>query len=240
MTETPIRAFSVRPGSMLMEFVLTMPILVILIMLVLQFAQLWLVREVVSYAAFCAARSTLCVVPAEQSDAAKKAAMQVLAWVNTFGSDGGTGSEGTYNAGAFSDIKDGYEFNYYEGSSDDSGNLKIPGWGGVPESSGLSDRVSVELDIKSQSRNIGGKKPVASAVTVKYKFPMLVPIAGQMISYLAKHSASESKYVKSKDIMPGWTGEEETFGGVPYIELVETGVVPMPYSTVNFPFMAYK
>ena len=242
MTETPMRAFSVRPGSMLMEFVLTMPILVVLIMLVLQFAQLWLVREVVSYAAFCAARSTLCVVPVEQSDAAKKAAMQVLAWVNTFGSDGGTGSKGTYNAGAFSDIKDGYEFNYYEGSADDSGNLKIPGWGGVPESSGLSDRVKVELDIQSLSRNIGGKKPVASAVTVKYKFPMLVPIAGQMISYLAKNSASESQYVKSKDLMPGWTGEEETFGdgGVPYIELVETGVVPMPYSTVNFPFMAYK
>ena len=241
MTEASIHKFPVRPGSMLMEFVLTMPILVVLIMLILQFAQLWLVREVVSYAAFCAARSTLCVVPMEQSDAAKKAAMQVLAWVNAFGgSNGGTGSKGTYDAGAMSDIKAGYEFDYYEGTADDSGNLKIPGWGGVPESSGLSDRVKVELDILSTARNIGGKKPVASAVTVKYKFPMLVPIAGQMISYLAKNSASESQYVKSEDLMPGWTGEEETFDGVPYIELVETGVVPMPYSTANFPFMAYK
>ena len=240
MTGTSTRVWNVRSGSMLMEFVLTMPILVILIMLVLQFAQLWLVREVVSYAAFCAARSTLCVAPMEQSKAAKKAAMQVLAWVNTYGSDGGTGSKNTYDAGAFSDIKDGYEFDYYEGSADKSGNLKIPGWGGVPESSGLSDRVTVKLDDQSRSRNQGGKKPVASAVTVTYKFPMLIPIAGQMLSYLAKNSASESQYVKSKDMMPGWTGEEQTFGGVPYIELVETGVVPMPYSTVNFPMGAYK
>lgn len=240
MTGASTRESRARPGSMLMEFVLTMPILVVLIMLVLQFAQLWLVREVVSYAAFCAARSTLCVTPLEQSGAAKKAAMQVLAWVNAFGSEGEAGSKATYDAGAFSDIKEGYGFDYYEGSADVSGNLKIPGWGGVPESSGLSDRVKVELDILSRSRNLGGKRPVASAVTVRYKFPMLVPIAGQMISYLAKNSASDSLYVKSDDLMPGWTGEEETFGGVPYVELVETGVVPMPYSTANFPIGAYK
>ena len=48
-----------RRGSVLMEFVMTMPLLMMLVMLVLQFALIVTARQLVAYAAFCAARSTL-------------------------------------------------------------------------------------------------------------------------------------------------------------------------------------
>ena len=178
-------------GSVLMEFVLVMPILITLIMLVLQFAQAWTARQIVSYAAFCAARATLCVTPAEQPSAARKAARQSLAWINIFG--GGRNSM-----------------------------VSVPGWGQIPESDSIDKqgRLDVSLNQLSDSwyiQNLAGKKPVVASVTVSYKFPLVIPIAGRLMS---------------SDFL---TGEP-----YPYIQFRETGVVPLPYSTANFPYNAYS
>ena len=193
-----------RSGSMLMEFVMVMPILFILIMLVLQFAHIWLAKQMVSYAAFCAARATMACSQSECERAAKKAAVQTLAWVNILG-DGGLTS-----------------------------GVKVPGWGTIPESDSAIARISVEDFVPKQGRY--------AACTVKFKFPLLIPVAGQMISYCAGTSGASSGTMKGKATYQpgvGWTGEENLFHGFPYIELSATGVLPMPYSTANLPTGGY-
>lgn len=233
-------------GSMLLEFVLTMPILFMLIMLILQFAQIMVVRQFVAYAAFCSTRSMLCSNPSEwdsknpkQFQCTHQAARRVLAWVNIFGTPETAhlrGSEEGYlsvSSGDFSDIQDTpltYTSKLY--GSKATHDVLIPGWGQIPESNSVDRRLEVECGPKIPN----GKYAYS---TVRYKFPLLIPVAGQMISFLAKHSADESLYMRSKTLMPGWTGEQELFDGVPFIELTETCVLPLPYSTANLPGNAF-
>ena len=66
-----VQSAAMRKGTMLMEFVLTMPILFMLIMLVIQFAQVMLARQMVAYAAFCSTRSMLCSKPSEWQGSGK-------------------------------------------------------------------------------------------------------------------------------------------------------------------------
>ncbi len=194
-----------RRGSVLMEFVVSMPVLVTLVFLVLQFAQIWTVRQLVSYSAFCATRSLLSAGPHEWAAGKAKAsrcdhaaASRVLAWVNEFGRGGGAKS--------------------------------VPGWGEIPESAGVDNRLEVE------SSFVPGQYASSKVV---YRFPLLVPVAGQMISFLARHSADESRYMEIGSPSLMWSGEEELFDGVPYIELTETCVLPLPFDPTAQPGMAY-
>lgn len=68
-----------------MEFVMTMPLLMMLVMLILQFALIVTARQFVAYAAFCAARSTLSANEKEGKIGARLAARQVLAWMTNLG-----------------------------------------------------------------------------------------------------------------------------------------------------------
>lgn len=194
---------------MMLEFVLTMPILLILIMLIIQFAQIWIARQMVAYAAFCSARSLLSANKSEWNPRAlpkeercdHAAARQVLAWV---------------------------------GSASSSGRpVTIPGWGIVPESGGVDKRLTVTSSVEQGSWAMS---------EVVYKFPLLVPVAGAMLSFFARHQAEESRYVQYANqgvLFPGWTGEKELFEGIPYIDLTETCVLPLPYSTELLPRNSY-
>ena len=232
-----------RHGSVLMEFVLTMPILFMLIMLVLQFAQIMVVRQFVAYAAFCSTRSMLCSHPSEwlsknsKNNCAFQAARRVLAWVTIFGTPETANLRSwdedyiSVSAGDFSDIDDApiaYVTTVY--GSKYTHDVLVPGWGQVPESNSVDRRLDVTPGVNP------GKYAWS---TVKYKFPLLIPVAGQMISFLAKHSEDQSLYMQSRTLMPGWTGEQEIFDGVPYIDLTETCVLPLPYSTAKLPGNPY-
>lgn len=240
----------VKKGSMLMEFVLVMPILFMLIMLIIQFAQIMVARQFVAYAAFCSTRSMLCSNPSEwhpllnpdkRDRCTHQAARRVLAWVNIFG-DPATADRRSWDedylyvsAGKFSDVADepiSFVTTFY--GSKDTQDVLVPGWGQIPESNSVDKRLEVTPGI-SQGR--------CAWSTVKYDFPLLIPVAGQMISFLAQHSAEESQYMKSKALMPGWTGEQELFDEdpdeVPYITLTETCVLPLPYSTARLPVKAF-
>lgn len=238
-----------KRGSMLMEFVLTMPILFMLIMLIIQFAQIMVVRQFVAYAAFCSTRSMLCSNPAEWHPLVKsdkrdrcthQAARRVLAWVNIFG-DPDTAKlrgweEETRSLGKFSDGGETtitYTTVIY--GSEGTGDVLVPGWGQIPESNSVDARLNVE----SGPLVPNGRYAYS---TVKYDFPLLIPVAGQMIGFFMHHSASESKYMQSKDLPPGWIDEledGEMIHRMPYITLTETCVLPLPYSTVNLPINAF-
>ena len=68
-------------GSMLMETVIVLPLLVALIFGALQMAYIHVARQVASYAAYAAARATLPVEEKKEKEAAEKAARRVLCWL---------------------------------------------------------------------------------------------------------------------------------------------------------------
>lgn len=72
---------------MLMETVMVMPILLLLIFGIIQFALIWTARQMVSYAAFCATRATMVVPGGEKDRAAQDAAEIALSWINVADSE---------------------------------------------------------------------------------------------------------------------------------------------------------
>ena len=175
-----------KRGSVMMEFVITMPILIVLLMLVFQFSLLWLAREQTAWAAYCAARSMLSYCQSEQQEAAEKAARLALSWVNGAGASGRSQS--------------------------------IPGWGNVPNSGGMDKRVRVSLS-NSQGRRVA---------TVKYDYPLGIPVASLMISAAA--GGDEGKMT-----LGGWIGTPVRKDGYPYVTLTETCVLPVAYADGNMP-----
>ena len=68
-------------GSILMETVIVMPLLVALIFGALQMAHIHVARQIVSYAAYAAARATLPVAADKEKEEAEKAAQRILCWL---------------------------------------------------------------------------------------------------------------------------------------------------------------
>lgn len=69
-------------GSVMLEFVLAFPLILTLMLACMQFAHMWMGRQVVQYAAFAAARATLVCEEGEYQQAAQQAAEQVCAWIS--------------------------------------------------------------------------------------------------------------------------------------------------------------
>jgi hypothetical protein len=187
---------------MMMEFVLVMPLLFVLIMGVVQIAQIWTARLVTHYAAFCAARATLTTnstVLLLPGNPAAQAARQVCAWM---------------------------------AASDEGGNeADVPGWGEVPHSAELSKRVRV---LPLSGGWIGAEW--LSGARVEFDFPLLIPVAGTMMGYLAKHGNEGTDF----NLVSGWTGQKDygAYNG-PYITLTETVWLPKPYKTANYPIALF-
>ena len=70
-----------RAGSVTVECVLGFPLVLILALAVVQFAHIWVARQVVQYSAYCAARACLVCHKGEYQAAAQQAAEQACAWV---------------------------------------------------------------------------------------------------------------------------------------------------------------
>lgn len=210
-------------GSMLMEFVLTMPLLFIMIMGVLQVAHIWTARLVTHYAAFCAARATLTtnewlllalsLDPDGPGSPAHDAARQVCAWV------------------VFSD-----------GDENSNDLFSIPGWGEVPHSAELNKRVRVYPRVGPAP--LGGAfvgAPWLSGATVQFDFPLLIPVVGTMMGWLAKNDSRNADFA----IGSGWSGQsdytnDDRIGDTrvyegPYLTLTETVWLPKTYSTKRYP-----
>ena len=69
-------------GAVMLEFVLAFPLILTLILACMQFAHIWMAKQVVHYAAFCAARAALVCEAGEYDRAAQQAAEQVCAWID--------------------------------------------------------------------------------------------------------------------------------------------------------------
>lgn len=200
-------------GSMMMEFLLVMPLLFVLIMGVVQLAHIWTARMVTHYAAFCAARATLTtneklsLLALGKVGPVYEAAQRVCAWA------------------VFSDNGE------WEG--------EVAGWGKIPHSAELEQRVRVVPRIGPMplgGRTVGA--PWLAGATVEFDFPLLIPVAGTMLGWLGYPSRTEAE-LDASDYRPvsGWTGEKEHGDyGRPYLTLTETVWLPKPYSTERYPY----
>ncbi len=191
-----------KRGSILAETVLVMPLLLLLIFGVIQFALIWTAKQMTAYAAFCATRAIMVVTPDEQEEAAQKAAEVALSWMCIAEKDGSAGKR-----------------------------VDIPGWGTIPGSASSNDRVSI--DIKKN----GEDSPLA-AVKVKFKYPLLIP--GMAVNKVIANSVNAPVLSGEPDFyrdLNTAAGDPDTSidGFWPWMELTETCVLPMPYSTANFP-----
>ena len=76
-----LRSTAQAHGSVMLEFVLAFPLILTLMLACMQFAHMWMAKQVVHYAAFCAARAALVCHTAEYDQAGGQAAEQVCAWI---------------------------------------------------------------------------------------------------------------------------------------------------------------
>ena len=83
------RAAGRASGTVMLEFVLAFPLILTLMLACMQFAHIWMAKQVVHYSAFCAARAALVCHTSERKDASQQAAEQACAWI----SEGTTGAE---------------------------------------------------------------------------------------------------------------------------------------------------
>ena len=150
-----------RTGSMLMEFVIAMPILVLLFMFVIQLSYLYLAHECTAYAAFCATRALWCANLAEHElvgteSPSRTAAERALSWFHAQG------------------LKSGAKPKY-----------SVPGWGGIPGSDTIGDHVAVSLDPAMEGVDLLGKGSL-SCVTVSYDCPLMIPVVGEIMAKALK------------------------------------------------------
>ena len=100
----------------MLEFVIAFPVILVLMLACIQFAHLWVARQVVHYAAYCAARAALVCRQDEYQGAnagPQRAAEQVCAWIG-FGVPGGPP-------------------------------MSIPGWGSISGSEGVAQQTRVTV-----------------------------------------------------------------------------------------------
>lgn len=134
-----------RPASMMMEAVIILPVLVMLIFAIIQFANVLMVQQLVEYAAYCGVRATLTCNVVQASGQAKEAAMRVLAPVSLSKEDAGG----------------------------DSGSHVYPGWGKLKGTKDISDQVDVELSPSPYISD--AMKYVGCKVTFKYPLLVPIP-----------------------------------------------------------------
>lgn len=251
-------------GAVLLEFLLSMPLLFVMIMTVLQFAHIWMARQVVKYAAYCAARSTLTCNQTMAHTHARAAAKMVCAWI-TFSEPASELARIRAGRASSADpfLRD-VSYRNAEGTVSDLNavksqvsrqvenlEMKVPGWGGIPGSSSLDRRIRVyagnttmdSLDLLHRL-----SYPWKTRATVEFDFPLLMPVVGKMLSYIVKRDYAKIKSEYNNGSLgfhpvSGWTGQKEVIDSergykehaLPYITLRETCILPRPYSTNSYP-----
>lgn len=185
-----------RSGSVLMEFIIVAPLMLIFISMILQFSQIWIARHITAYAAYCAARSVLSAGSvSEAQQGAKRAAELACAWMCLAGLPGSAKSTGggvstpvyfskLHQLPQSRDIANAPVTVDYDNGSPVLGEIDIPGWGAIPGSNSSDARVQTTVEtFGGQYDPVSGKVQPYALVKVEFKFPALLPLAGRMVSW---------------------------------------------------------
>lgn len=211
-------------GSVLLEFIIVMPVLLLLIFGTVQFALILMAKQLTQYAAFNAARAAIVYNP-------KDYRVPNATEGKGFFSNSGPVHQAAVTSLAFFGFSGGKEANKVE----------VPGWGKIPGSANIKNQVSIGSD--SQDLMEAQEIP-AVKVTVNFNFPMLIPYAAEVIGYfhaggnpddawdLTGFSPDKTFREKMKKVKKG--------GKTPCFHLSETCILPRPWNTTTFPQMPSK
>jgi len=215
-----------RKGAVLLEFVLCFPILLVLFFFAIQLAQIMITWQVVHYAAYMGARSSMVTNNLQRQSQAEKVVKRILAVISASPSSSAQNKK---------DGKDGNKDS--ERTKDEY--CKLDGWGYLPDTKYLEKQVSVDIPLLDID-------PSGVRCTVKFKMFLNVPVAGPLIAFFANPNKKDKDWEKKLDdqayaLNPALladdpqTIEPEKDLKIPYIELSSTSVVNIPYGTKAYP-----
>ena len=212
-----------RKGAVLLEFVLCFPILLVLFLFAMQLAQIMITWQVVHYAAYMGARSSMVTNNIQRQSQAEKVVKRILAVVSA---SPATSAQNEKGGNKDADrTKDEY--------------CKLDGWGYLPDTKYLEKQVDVDIPLVDID-------PSGVRCTVKFKMFLNVPVAGPLIAFFANPNKKDKDWQKKLDdqayalnpaVLPydPQTLEPEKDLKIPYIELSSTSVVNIPYGTKAYP-----
>lgn len=213
-----------RGGTVLMEAVLCLPLLLLLVTGVIQFARIWEARLMVQYAAYNAARAALVYNTEDYADIDKSTGKI------TFKS-----SEGPVWVAAVNTLA--WKSATSAGTGDASGDYSFPGFSGdlsfrIHDSAFVRRQIVVSADKSWESNGV-------VKVTVKFKSPLLFSIfalgstQGDPESAEDIGSGSEAPLVhdSSLDVAEHTQWDDS----IPHVILTESCTMPKPWSTANYP-----
>lgn len=196
-------------GTALMEFVMVMPILVFMIFCTIQLSLVCMAKQLTHYAAYSAARAVIVYHPDEFS------------------------SEGEFFARKGVAHKAACTVLSWLGQMPGGESLfKIPDWGEVP-GSGLIER---QVAIDTKNSEILTTIP-AVKVTVKFRYPLLIPFAGDVIGYFHGGGKGGDNW-DIVGLLPQDMAQKlalQKLANTPCFTLTETCVLPMPWDNSMFP-----
>ena len=204
-------------GAVLLEFVMCFPLLLVLFFFSMQAAQIMITWQVVHYAAYMGARSSMVSNNINRKSRAEKVVKRILAVVSASPVDS-------------KDAKDRAPDEF----------SKLDGWGWLPGTKYLEKQVEVDIPLLDVD-------PSGVRCTVKFKMFLHVPVAGNLIAFFARKDKKESdkdwqKQLDKQEVAQNpalLRGEAQTLEldkvKYPYIELESTSVVNIPYGTKFYP-----
>ena len=221
-----------RKGAVLLEFVLCFPILLVLFFFAIQLAQIMITWQVVHYAAYMGARSSMVTNNLQRQSQAEKVVKRILAVVSA--SPVTTSAQNNKNGGKGGNKDDDRTKDEY---------CKLDGWGYLPDTKYLEKQVSVDIPLTDID-------PSGVRCTVKFKMFLNVPVAGPLIAFFANPNKKDKDWEKKLDdqayalnpallVDDPQTVEPEKDLKIPYIELSSTSVVNIPYGTKAYPLEVF-
>ena len=205
-------------GSVLLEFIIVMPVLLLLIFGTVQFALILMAKQLTQYAAFNAARAAIVYNP-------KDYRVPNASEGKGFFASSGPVYQAAVTSLAFFGFSGGKEEN----------KVDVPGWGKVPGSGNIKNQVS----IGSNSQDLMEAQQIpAVKVTVNFSFPMLIPYAAEVIGYFHAGGNPDDAW-DITGFKPDKTFKEKMkkikSGDTPCFHLSETCILPRPWNTTTFP-----
>ena len=176
---------STNSGSVMLEFTMALPILLLLICGSVQFAQLWMARLVTEYAAYCAARGALVTVCDEKGPSTDNESWPTMDEMPYEGLNDAYTKNGSIGLGyhGFAKSESGWAgckaaeqvcaWSVLGAAGSAMKDLQIPNWGKIPGSD-AADR-KVRAVVKFNNWNV--------EATVEQDFALVMPIVGPAIAW---------------------------------------------------------
>lgn len=206
-----------RTGSVMLEFVLGFPIVLVLMLACIQIAHLYIAKQVVHYAAFCAARAALVTVcgttgPSTANDSwptGGQLGYTGLANNNSQGSSIAAGRGGRARS----------EAEWVACKAAASVCATIATW---------DLQSPADVDQKTRATvSYAAAQPWNVEVTVEHDFALIVPLVGPLLGWgVNPWDATQPWAVQRQD------ETQNRWGVFPHIRLAETVILPKPYETI--------